>query len=141
MSIYAAIDTNVVLSALLSKREDAATVKVMNAVFDGRIIPLLHQGILDEYNDVLHRTRFHLADHAIDAVISDFSRMGIHISPGPVQEALPDPDDMVFYAVVMEKRKTDDAYLVTGNLRHFPCQTYVVTPAEMIAILDAKSGE
>ena len=29
-------------------------------------------------------------------------------------------DDLVFYEVVMEKRKADDAYLITGNLKHFP---------------------
>ena len=32
---------------------------------------------------------------------------------------MPDPKDRVFYEVVMEERKTDDAYLVTGNLSIF----------------------
>lgn len=36
MVYYAVIDTNVFISALLSKREDAATVKVLEAVFDGK---------------------------------------------------------------------------------------------------------
>ena len=31
---------------------------------------------------------------------------------------LPDPKDRIFYEVVMEKRKTEKAYLVTGNIRH-----------------------
>ncbi len=60
MEYYAVIDTNVLLSALLSKNEDSATVKVMDAVFEGKIIPLYHQDILIEYNDVLHRLKFHL---------------------------------------------------------------------------------
>ena len=29
----------------------------------------------------------------------------------------------------------DDAYLVTGNIKHFPKKPFVVTPAEMVAIL------
>ena len=36
----------------------------------------------------------------------------------------------------MEKRKSDDAYLVTGNLKHFPAREYIVTPAEMMSILE-----
>ena len=49
------------------------------------------------------------------------------------QEIL-DMDDLVFYEVVIEKRE-DDAYLITGNIRHFPKRDFIVTPAEMIAII------
>lgn len=42
---------------------------------------------------------------------------------------------MQFYAVVTEERKTEDAYLVTGNLKHFPRRTFIVTPREMLAIV------
>lgn len=42
---------------------------------------------------------------------------------------------MKFYAVVTEERKTEDAYLVTGNLKHFPRRTFIVTPREMLAIV------
>ena len=62
MEYYAVIDTNVLLSALLSKNEDSATVRVLNAVFDGIIIPLYHQDILFEYNEVFHREKFHLQE-------------------------------------------------------------------------------
>ena len=46
--------------------------------------------------------------------------------------AFPDPKDVVFYEVTLSK---DDAYLVTGNIKHFPKKPFVVTPAEMVAIL------
>lgn len=58
MEYYAVIDTNVLLSALLSKSENSATVKVLEAVFEGKIIPLYHKDILAEYNEVLHRENF-----------------------------------------------------------------------------------
>ena len=48
---------------------------------------------------------------------------------------LPDPKDRVFYEVVMEERKTEDAYLVTGNIKHFPAEKFVVTPREMLDIV------
>jgi hypothetical protein len=47
-----------------------------------------------------------------------------------------DAKDVVFYAVLMEKRKDNDAYLVTGNLKHFPLRPYIVTPREMLDILE-----
>ncbi len=54
MIYYAVIDTNVFISALLSKNSDAATVKVLRAILDGRIVPLYHDEILIEYDEVLH---------------------------------------------------------------------------------------
>lgn len=61
MKYHAVIDTNVLLSAVLSKNEDSATVKVLNAVFEEKIIPLYHRDILAEYNnEALHREKFHL---------------------------------------------------------------------------------
>ena len=50
------------------------------------------------------------------------------------QEIL-DMDDLVFYEVVIEKRE-DDAYLITGNIRHFPKRDFIVTPAEIMAIIE-----
>lgn len=41
---------------------------------------------------------------------------------------LPDPKDRVFYEVVLEERKFEEAYLVTGNIKHFPIETFIVTP-------------
>jgi len=51
---------------------------------------------------------------------------------------MPDPDDIVFYEVVMEKRD-DNAYLVTGNKKHFPNEYCIVTPAEMLEIISNES--
>ena len=44
-------------------------------------------------------------------------------------------DDLVFYEVAMEKRD-DDAYLVTGNQKHYPIRDFIVTPAEMMEIIE-----
>ncbi|MCR5829327.1 MAG: hypothetical protein K6F93_03140 [Lachnospiraceae bacterium] len=48
---------------------------------------------------------------------------------------LPDPKEVLFYEVVMEKGKTDDAYSLTGNVKHFPSEKHVVTPREMLDII------
>lgn len=49
--------------------------------------------------------------------------------------------DFVFYEVIMEGRKQQEAYLVTGNLKHFLVRTYVVTPREMLEIIGIRPEE
>lgn len=139
MEYYAVIDTNVLLSALLSKNEEAATVKVLDAVFEGEIIPLYHQDILAEYDEVLHREKFHLHDGVIRTVLGAVRQYGIEVFPQPTGAVLIDMDDLVFYEVAMEKRD-DDAYLVTGNQKHYPFRDFIITPAEMLAIIET-TGE
>lgn len=48
---------------------------------------------------------------------------------------LPNPKDSVFYEVVMEERKEEDAYLVTGNIKHFPEKPFIVMPRQMLDII------
>ena len=137
MKVYAVIDTNVIVSAFLTRHSDSATVKVLNAIADGFLIPLYNQEILKEYDEVLHRGKFCFVEERIQKLLAMIQQLGLHVNPSPTNEILPDMDDLVFYEVVMEKRE-DDAYLVTGNLRHFPPRDYIVTPAEMMALIESK---
>ena len=135
MKYYAVVDTNVLISALLSKNEDSATVKVMGAVFDGRIIPLYHRDILAEYAEVLHRKKFHFDEKLIWTVLEAVRQFGVEVFPQPSGEILADMDDLIFYEVAMEKREAG-AYLVTGNQKHYPVRSFIVTPAEMMEIIE-----
>ena len=45
-------------------------------------------------------------------------------------------DDLVFDDVAVKKRD-DNAYLVTGNRKHYPVRDFIVTPAEMMEILNS----
>ena len=136
MTYYAVIDTNVFISALLSKQPDSATVQVLDAVIDGKIIPLYHEDILVEYDEVLHRSKFHFKEETIQVVLNAVKQFGIEIFPQPSGEILIDTDDLIFYEVAMEKRE-DDAYLVTGNQKHYPIRDFIITPAEMITIMNS----
>lgn len=135
MKCCAVVDTNVLVSALLSKKDDAATVRVLRAMFGGRFTPLYHQDILEEYNEVLHRAKFHLKEQTIQRVLAAVRRYGIEVFPQPTGEILIDMDDLIFYEVAMERRD-DHAYLVTGNQKHYPVRDFIVTPSEMMEILD-----
>ena len=133
MSYYAVIDTNVIVSALLTKNENSPTLQVMRAVLSGEI-PLFHQDILEEYEEVLHRSKFHLKDETIEKVISAIRKFGLEVSPVSTNEVLIDPDDIIFYEVAMAKRY-DNAYLVTGNAKHYPVKEFIISPAEMMKII------
>ncbi|MBO4777000.1 MAG: putative toxin-antitoxin system toxin component, PIN family [Bacteroidales bacterium] len=133
MKIYAVIDTNVILSALLSKKSDVATVKVLRAIESGKICPLLQDLIIDEYNEVLTRSKFHLPTELIEDVIRKIVEVGQNAERIHSTECFPDPKDIVFYEVALSK---EDAYLVTGNKKHFPQKPIVVTPSEMLEILE-----
>lgn len=134
MRYYAVIDTNVLVSALLSSRSLPS--QIVREATGGVITPLYSSGILAEYEEVLHRTKFPFGEDDIDAVLSGIMEYGLKVDAGQMNFEVRDPDDVVFYAVVMEKRKDADAYLVTGNIKHFPQEPFVVTPREMLDIIE-----
>ncbi len=132
--IYAVVDTNVFVSALLSSQKVSSPTIVIREVLLGRIIPLFNDEILDEYREVLSRDKFHIKQTSIETVLAHIRNEGLKVDRTKVfNEIFPDPKDIVFYEVTLSK---DDAYLVTGNVKHFPKKPFVVTPAEMVAILN-----
>ena len=134
-TFYAVFDTNVLVSALMSKRADSPTVQLIDHVLNGRIILLYNEEIIDEYVEVLHRDKFNFSNERIQAVL-DLVQLGLNATRTESAEDFPDPDDQVFYEVALSG---DGAYMVTGNRRHFPKSPIVVTPAEMIQIIQDSS--
>lgn len=133
MVYYAVIDTNVLVSAML--KYPSIPGEVLRLTFSGTIIPLLNEQIVKEYREVLSRPKFHLTGEIVDTIVGEIERLGVFIDAETLDITMPDMKDKVFYEVVMEKRKTESAYLVTGNMKHFPEKSFVVTPREMIEII------
>ena len=133
MKYYAVLDTNVLVSAML--RVGSVPGHVAEEAMIGDIIPVLNNEILAEYEEVLRRPKFKFEERAVQVFLDELKRRAVFIDAGSIVEAIPDPKDIVFYTVLMEKRKEEDTYLVTGNLKHYPVRTYIVTPREMLDIL------
>ena len=110
------------------------TVRVLNAVFDGTIIPVFNDEILAEYDNVLHRPKFKFPDANIQLLLDTIKTYGVFAKQLITNEILPDPKDLVFYEVVMAKQD-ENAYLVTGNSKHFPKKPFIVTPNELLDIM------
>ncbi len=133
--IYAVLDTNVLVSALLSKSTDSTISKLIDHVIEGHLIPMYSQEIIDEYTEVLSREKFHFQSDARNRLITRIKTKGVDSDRVPFDEEMPDESDRAFYEVTLSK---EDAYLVTGNQKHFPVTPIVVTPAEMLEILSAR---
>ena len=133
MKYYVVIDTNVLISAVLKSHSLPGS--IVELAFDGPIVPILNDAIEKEYREVLSRPKFHLPENLIEDIISTFHDRAIYVDAEHLDVELPDPKDLVFYEVVMEERKEEDAYLVTGNIRHFPGRPFIVTPREMLDII------
>lgn len=134
MICYATIDTNVLVSALLSSKDDTATVQILEKVISGEIISVYSNVIIKEYREVLSRKKFGFSGETIEYLLSALEKYGILVEPSLSGIILPDMKDLPFFEVILEKHD-DNAYLVTGNIRHFPKEPFVVTPRELLDIL------
>lgn len=130
--IYAVIDTNVLVSALITHNSEAATAKVVRLLMEGAFIPLYDSNIVDEYYEVLHRAKFKLLPGVADSLIAFIMEHGIETSRTAFHETMPDEDDRVFYEVALSN---EDSFLVTGNLKHYPETPKIITPSDFVNIV------
>ena len=130
--IYVVIDTNVLVSALITKNPEAATAKVVRLLLEQEFVPLYDAEIIAEYEDVLHRSKFPILKETADALISFIIENGIESSRVDFEESMPDEDDRVFYEVSLSQ---EDSFLVTGNLKHYPTSPCVITPADFVNLI------
>ena len=135
----AVVDTNVLVSALLSKKSDVATIKVFRKMLDGTISPVYNSKILEEYEEVLHREKFHFEEKTIQVVFTAIKQFGMEVTPEETTEKMIDEDDRIFYDTALS---VQGAFLITGNTKHYPDLSFIVTPVQMLEILEKpKSSE
>ena len=85
---------------------------------------------------MIFRVKFRFDKELINIVISHIRRVGISSDRLQSDEEFLDKDDVVFYEVTLSQLKKDEhTYLVTGNLKHFPMKSFVVTPREFVEIV------
>lgn len=131
----AVLDTNVIVSAGINP--DGAPMKLLEDwAFRSRIGIITSPSILDEYYDVVHRRKFAAYDFPplwLEPLIEASLELP---DPEPWPLALPDPKDAPFLALA----HAAGAWLVTGNLKHFPERARrgvtVISPAEYLAHLE-----
>ena len=132
MRYFVVVDTNVIVSAMLAGSKPSPTKEIMLYIFSGSIVPLFNDEIIKEYEEVLNREKFGFVKEDIRFVIDNIRQKGLYCERTFSTEFFQDVKDKVFYEIALSK---DDSYLVTGNKRHFPVVPSVVTPTEMVMII------
>lgn len=127
------LDTNVLVSGLLSPFGPPG--EIVRMVSSGQITLGLDARILSEYADVLLRPRFAFDDDAVGALLDYVVFRGTMAAASPLPDRLPDPDDEPFLEVACA---CEAAFLVTGNLSHYPAAlrqgVSIVSPAAFIEL-------
>ena len=138
-AVFAVIDTNVIVSAMITHDDSSPTVKILEETLEGRIVPLFSEYLVEEYMTVLSRDRFSIPRELISNVVSTIVSRGLHIEPDNIDAGLEDPKDAPIFAIATETRKIG-SYLITGNVRHYPPADYVITPRKATELLNFGDG-
>ncbi len=136
--IRVVFDTNILFSAAFKRVGVPA--QVLDLIAPGILTPCLSDTIMAEYLDVL--TRPVLRPHAARAreVLDLMATFAVHVSPTENLSLCSDPDDDCFLECALA---AEAAYLVTGNIRHFPKDykpVAIVNPRELLKRLIADHG-
>ena len=134
--IYVVIDTNVIVSSLLTRNRDSATARVMNAVYEGKVMPLVCDEILGEYEEVLHRAQLKLDPAKCDYILSLIRDQAEPMHPVHTDASMPDEDDRIFFEIALAGQDVFDSRLVTGNIKDYPKADFVVSPSEFCIQFD-----
>ena len=120
--IRAVIDTNVLVSGLLSPSGNEAL--ILLTIHQGLVHPCFSEEILEEYAGVLAWPKFGFPPDEVAAALAMFRRQGELFRPEVSSATSTDPGDTKFLQCA-EAAQAD--YIVTGNKRHFPAGLYGVT--------------
>ena len=139
MTYYIIIGTNVIISAMLKKNTPPS--EILKEVFSGNVIPVVNDEILKEYREVLSRKKFGFDPETIQIILNELEKRRIIQSVIHKGSEMPDKDDIVFYEVTLYMRQSEETFLVSGNLKHFPQKPFIVSPREFLEILRGNQNE
>ena len=123
------IDTNVIISAALTPGGNAG--KIIKSVYEGKAQAYYNDEILDEYTRVLGYERLNIPAVKQKAILSAIENSFTLLEPVRSSIPLVDEDDRVFY----DTAKASGAYLITGNAKHYPNESFIVDPSEYLQII------
>ena len=122
--MLAVIDTNILVSALWSR--NGAPARILSLIISGELIPCYDYRILCEYREVLTRPKFKFTSGEVNALLDWIAYNGRSVIAEPLNVDFTDEADKKFYEVA----KFCGAKLITGNIKHFPKDTSVMTVSE-----------
>jgi uncharacterized protein len=131
--IRVVIDTNVVVSANLI--DEGLPASILDLAANRKILMVISEPILGEYEDVLRRPRLKLDPIKVKSVLAVIRGTSKLVKPKRIVKKSPDESDNRFYECA-EAGKAN--FLITGNTKDFPENhkgTRIVTPREFIELI------
>jgi len=135
------VDTNVVVSGLLTAEPTAPTHRILNAMLDGRFNYLLSIELLAEYREVMLRPRIQkrhgLSARDVDVILQTIAANAMIRDPEVLGHGSPDPEDAHLWVLA---KAQPGAVLVTGDqalLDHPATGVVTISPsafAEQLAL-------
>ena len=126
--LKAVLDTNILVSALWTPVGNASA--IVNLILADKIIPCFDERILYEYRAVLSRKRLAFPAGQVDELLTEITGRGLSVVVLPSTFAMPDEADRKFYDIA----KHCEAFLITGNSKHYPKDPFIVSPAQFLEI-------
>jgi predicted nucleic acid-binding protein len=136
----AIVDTNLVVSGVLTSREDAATRRVLDNMLDAEFRFYLSVERLSEYRQVLLRprltSRHGISDEQIDTLLEEIAFHAVFRDPPESHADAPDPGDQHLWALL---GLLPDAPLVTGDtelVTNAPPDASVLSSADYLELIE-----
>ena len=121
------LDTNILVSAALSPLGNPA--KIIKGIKGSEEIQVYYcKEILAEYKDVLSRPHLKVSPDVQTRIVNTVIKVGILIEPSASAMVLPDESDRVFYDTAKEAGAT----LITGNIKHYHDEDFIMTPSQFL---------
>ena len=91
--------------------------------------------MLLEYEDVFSRLKFHFSEKEKEWFVGGMEKVRVkNLDVLSIEKSgmpLPDESDRIFY----DMARFCGAYLITGNIKHYPAESFIVTPAQFLGLL------
>ena len=123
--IKVVLDTNILVSALWSENNNQ--LKIIELI-PYIITPCINDLMLLEYNNVLKRPKFNFSPHKRKMLLLKIKEYSEIVLPNKSNIHMTDESDRIFY----DTAKTSDSILITGNLKHFPNETFIMNSIEFL---------
>jgi putative PIN family toxin of toxin-antitoxin system len=125
------LDTNIIVSSFLNPQ--GLPGEIVSLVLTKKLIVCYDNKILAEYTRVLTRSKFNFDVELVNDFLEFVKSDGEYIVAESQAIPFTDEDDKMFYDVY---KSSEAKYIITGNTKHYPREKNIISPRELIKILN-----
>jgi len=118
-SIHAVIDTNILVSAIIAKRQTSAPAQILQAVLENKVNLITAEPLVLELAEVLNRkhiAKLHQRTPAqVNALVTAIAEISTIVTVHAIPPVSSDPDDDILFACAIAG---NSHYIVTGDKKH-----------------------